>query len=271
MQHGDQQVNENDDDADDVVQLQPPQTAAAMTQPFFLALEIGDLPKITLLLNSGESINAPAPGGLTPVMMAIINKRLPVAKLLLERGADLHISTEYGSTLLHCAAFGGQVKDLEWVLSNTSIRVNSTNKNGSTPLMKAIEQQSFEAAKLLVERGGNLFISDDDGQRAVDYEPLGPQVLQHAKDLLWDSVKPLIILSKACSSVEEEEVLPFDPTTAIPSSLLKVFSISGLIRDYMAPYIMRKGLITCDRGEDEEPDDVKKRVEASFARCRAGK
>jgi hypothetical protein len=85
--------------------------------------------------------------------------------------------------------------------------------------------------------------------------PLGPQVLQHAKDLIWESVKPLFLLSKACS------------TTTISSSLIRVFSIEDL---EIAPYIMRKGLIIRDPeknvdDEEPEPDDVKLRVEAALA------
>jgi hypothetical protein len=51
--------------------------------------------------------------------------------------------------------------------------------------------------------------------------------------------------------------------------LIKVFSISGIVRDYIAPYIMRKGLIIRDPEEDvdEEPeaDEVKLRIEAALA------
>jgi hypothetical protein len=86
--------------------------------------------------------------------------------------------------------------------------------------------------------------------------PFSPQVLQHAKDLIWVSVKPLLLLSKICS-------------TSTPStSLIKVFSISGLVRDYIAPYIMRKDVIIRDPEEDvdEEPeaDGVKLRIEAAL-------
>jgi hypothetical protein len=85
----------------------------------------------------------------------------------------------------------------------------------------------------------------------------GPQLLQHAKDLIWESVKPLLLLSSACS-------------TSTPStSLIKVFSISGIVRDYIDPYIMRKGLIIRDPEEDvdeePEPDEMKLRIEAALA------
>jgi hypothetical protein len=101
----------------------------------------------------------------------------------------------------------------------------------------------LDAGKLLVEKGANLFKKNNIGISAMD-EPSGSQVLQHAKDLIWESVKPLLLLSSACS------------TSTQSTSLIKVFSISGIVRDYIAPYIMRKGLIIRDPEEDvdEEPE-----------------
>jgi hypothetical protein len=142
------------------------------------------------------------------------------------------------------------------VLANTSIDVNSTTNIGNTPIWFASTNDHLDAAKLLVESGANLFLKNSKGESAMIYE-LGPQVLQHAKDLIWVSVKPLLLLSSACSTST--------PSTA----LIKVFSISGLIRDYIAPYVMRKNLIIRDPEEDvdeePEPDDVKLRIEAGLA------
>jgi hypothetical protein len=116
----------------------------------------------------------------------------------------------------------------------------------------------LDGGKLLVEKGANLFKKNDDGKSAMD-QALGPQVLQHAKDLIWESVKPLLLLSKSCST-----------STTPTTSLIKVFSISGLVRDYIAPYIIRKDLIIRDPeeeddGEDPEADEVRLRIEAGLA------
>jgi hypothetical protein len=151
------------------------------------------------------------------------------------------------------------------VLANTTIDVNSTCNTGSTPIRWALSPQAnrLDKGKLLVEKGANLFKKNDDGESAMDL-PLGPQFLQHAKDLVWESVKPLLLLSKACST----NALPFNPSTAIPLPLITVFSIEGIVRDYIAPYIKRKDVITRDPSiprPTKEPDDVKKRIEAGLA------
>jgi ankyrin repeat protein len=230
------------------------------------ACQGGDVETIGSLLDAGKSVNSVDDHGWTPIMVALINGQLHVAIMLAGRGADLSRVSNSGLNVLRCAAIDGNIDCIEWVLANTSIDVNSTtNIGGWTPIINAVNHGHLDAGKLLVEKGANLFMKNNDGESAidsrVDNEPdgdqLGPQVLQHAKDLIWESVKPLLLLSSACS-------------TSIPSSsLIKVFSISGLVRDYIAPYIMRKGLIIRDPEEDvdeePEPDEVKLRIEAALA------
>jgi hypothetical protein len=58
----------------------------------------------------------------------------------------------------------------------------------------------MEVAFLLVENCANIFKKDDDGIRAIDCGTIGPQVLQHAKDLRWASVRPVPLLCKAFST-----------------------------------------------------------------------
>jgi hypothetical protein len=83
------------------------------------------------------------------------------------------------------------------VFANTTIDVNSTDDNGFTPIQWAIESNELDA-KHLVGKGANLFIKNDDGYSAIDHD-LGPQLLQHAKDIRFASVKQFLFLSKACA------------------------------------------------------------------------
>jgi hypothetical protein len=141
------------------------------------------------------------------------------------------------------------------VLAKTSIDVNTPNSRGDSAIWFALKHNRLDGGKLLVERGANLFLENDRGECAMDDE-LGPQFLQHAKDLIWESVKSLLLLSSACS------------TSASSTSLIKVFSISGLVRDYIAPYLMRKDIIIRDPAiprPPKQPDDVKRRIETGLA------
>jgi hypothetical protein len=220
------------------------------------ACEKGDMEKIISVLDAGKDVNCINSAGITPVMVALNGGQLLAAIMLVGRGADLSSVDDVDSTVLHFAALSGHSECIEWVLANTKIDVNSQTYEAFTPIMGALYNNRLDAGKLLVEKGANLFIKNEDGGSAMD-QPLGPQALQHAKDLIWESVKPLLLFSSACS------------TSALSTSLIQVFSISGLVRDYIAPYLMRKGLIIRDPSEDvdeePEPDEVKLRIEAALA------
>jgi hypothetical protein len=108
-------------------------------------------------------------------------------------------------------------------------------------------------AKYLVEKGANLFMENNNGQRPIDH-PWGPHVLQHAKDLRYASVKDILILSKLCSS---------SSNIHIPQAIFSVFANSDLTR-HIATFFLRTEIIVRDPSiddEDQEPDDVKIRVE----------
>jgi hypothetical protein len=198
---------------------------------------------------------------MTPIMVALRDGRFNAAIMLTGRGADLLRVGDGGWNVLHHASGGGDCECINLVLANTSIAINSTTNNGYNPIWFALLNERLNAGKLLIEKGANLFIKSDNGECALN-KPLGPQVLQHAKDLIWVSVKPLLLLSKACSLAADDS-----HSTTLPS-VVKVFVISGIVRDYIAPYVMRKDIIIRDPSiprPPKQPDDVKMRIEAGLA------
>jgi hypothetical protein len=208
-----------------------------MDDPMFDACRDGRVDEVRRLLDAGEDVNGVYISGLTHVMMALDWGQLVVVRLLHARGADLSRVDRDGCNVLHHAAGRSNVDCIEWVLAITTIDVNSTDNYGLAPIMVTIYNHLM-AFKLLIERGANLFMKNKNGRRAID-RPLGPQVLQHAKPLLWESVKPLLLLTKAIAIAADDDS---NPSPVLPS-VIKVFGISGIVRDYIAPYLMRKGLI----------------------------
>jgi hypothetical protein len=233
-----------------------------MENALWTSCQAGDVETVSSLLDAGKDVNSVSIySGMTLTMWALHYGHLNVAIMLAGRGADLSRVCNSGRNVLHCAAWGGNRECIELVLANTSIDVNSTNNIGATLIWYALIHVNLDAAKLLVEKGANLFKEDDNGRIAMD-RSLGPQVLQHAKDLIWVSVKPLLLLSKACSLAADDS-----HSTTLPS-VVKVFVISGIVRDYIAPYVMRKDIIIRDPSiprPPKQPDDVKMRIEAGLA------
>jgi hypothetical protein len=145
----------------------------------------------------------------------------------------------------------------------------------------------LDTSKLLIEEGANLFMKKD-GVRAIDIQVynrpsivLGPQVLQHALDLHWSSVKHLLLLSKSYSFADRhnfqismnDDVETFLSRSRSARLAASVFAITGLVR-HIAEYLIRTKLIVRDPAtkkkdqEEKEPDDVKRRTEATLAAAR---
>jgi hypothetical protein len=183
------------------LQQQGVQQAAGplMSQAMEWACREGRTADIRRFLNEGEGVDWADSSGMTGLAFTLWYGRVESARFLLSRGADLSRVSNGGSNMLHYAACGGDRDCIELVRANSTIDVNSTNTAGDTPLMISMYTNHLDASNQLVEHGANLFKKDNDGERAIDLGTLGPQVLQHAKDLRWASVLPLALLFKACA------------------------------------------------------------------------
>src|SRR5262245_28997790 len=58
---------------------------------------------VEALIGAGADVNVPTPEGVTPLMAALDNDHNDVAKLLLDRGANPHVSDWWGRTALYIA------------------------------------------------------------------------------------------------------------------------------------------------------------------------
>jgi ankyrin repeat protein len=252
------------DDDDDVYEEEDGNgdDSLVMNNALGMACRGGDEELIVSLLGAGKNVNCSYGNGWTPVMLAIYWGHLNTVIMLVGRGADLSRVDSGGSTMLHFASIGVNCECINWVLANTNIDINSANNALDTPINWALRYHHLATAMLLVEKGANLFKVNDEGKSGLDYD-LGPLVLQHAKDLLWVSVKPLLLLSHSYSI----NALPSNPSISTPPSLIKVFGISGIVR-LIASFLRRNDIITHDpddADEEQELDDVKLRVEAKLA------
>jgi hypothetical protein len=170
-------------------------------------------------------------------------------------------------------------------LSNTTIDVNSTEIIGRTPIKITLMKNMLDAGMLLVEKGANLFMKNKDGERSIDVHDvnhpeivLGPQVLQHALDLSWSSVKHLLLISNFHETADIASSLSSSSSTAFKAQhrshlAASVFTIQGLVR-HIAEYLIRTEIIVREPRDDDdddadddeqEPDDVKRRIEAALA------
>lgn len=131
--------------------------------PLHDAAAQGDLEAVEVLLQTGESADAPGPNVETPLMAAALNDRPGIAAILLAAGADVMARNKGGLTPLHAAAYGGSVEVAALLLDNGAVLEDRENVSGATPLMLAAEQGQLAVAELLIERGADIGQPDRDG------------------------------------------------------------------------------------------------------------
>ena len=103
--------------------------------------------------------------GETPLMLAALNNKLPLAKLLILRGADVN---QAGWTPLHYAATKGHIEMMRLMIDNSAY-LDAESPNGTTPLMMAAHYGTPMAVKLLLEEGADPRIKNKLGLSAWDF------------------------------------------------------------------------------------------------------
>lgn len=135
-----------------------------------IAAEYGDAATIRTLMDYGADGDAAA-GGDAPVILAVRSGSPEAVRTLLEAGFDTKCGPE-GSAIL--AAIEGQADkpsiEIVRTLTQVGAEVNvSTKETGLTPLMWAVQSDSSELVKLLIEAGADAVAKDRNGRTALDY------------------------------------------------------------------------------------------------------
>lgn len=102
--------------------------------------------------------------GETPLMLAAISNQLELAKVLIERGADVN---KPGWTPLHYASTRGHRQMMRLLLDNDAY-IDAETDNGTTPLMMAAYYASPLAVKLLLEEGTDPTLVNSANVSALD-------------------------------------------------------------------------------------------------------
>jgi ankyrin repeat protein len=121
----------------------------------------GSVELVQLLIDAKMDVNAQNNAGGTPLMWV---KKGLVARLVIERGADLANKDDDGDTALHLACAKGAVEVVQ-ILVDAKGDLNAQDNKGRTPLMDSVE--ILEVAKLLIENGADLEVKDNKGNTAL--------------------------------------------------------------------------------------------------------
>jgi ankyrin repeat protein len=143
-----------------------PVCLADINDDLFQAIKNKDIQKAKRLLSEGADANAKKKGILgdnTPLASAIFNGAPEIAKLLIEKGANVNLKDSMtGDTPLTDAAMQGYTEVVKLLLEKGA-DVHVKNVAGYTALMLAAIGGRNEIMKSLIEKGSNVNDKADDG------------------------------------------------------------------------------------------------------------
>uniref|UniRef100_A0A4W6ER57 Euchromatic histone-lysine N-methyltransferase 2 n=1 Tax=Lates calcarifer TaxID=8187 RepID=A0A4W6ER57_LATCA len=123
------------------------------------AAQRGLLEVCYMLVQAGAQVDAQDKDLRTPLLEAIINNHIEVARYLIQNGACVY-HVEDGYTGLHHAAKLGNLEIVNMLLETGQVDVNAQDSGGWTPIIWAAEHKHVDVIKALLNRGADVTIND---------------------------------------------------------------------------------------------------------------
>ncbi len=159
--------------------------------PLFIAIRNKSIDMATMLVNHGAYINIDH--GSTPLMYAIDMNSFEIVKLLVNRGADVNY-IHLGASPLTWALYLKRPNTIAELLIEHGADVNYFSSNRITPLMIVCTNGNEKLIHLLLSRGADPNIRNNDGKTAFDllkekhphiYEKIQKDKFLVANEELW--------------------------------------------------------------------------------------
>ena len=164
------------------------------------------------LKRSGLNMDAKDERGQTPLHL-VMEQGIEIIKKLIDAGAKSNVKDKLGNTALHALAttFSLERKDYELIVRSLIRKgwdINSQNKKGETPVMKAIQHGVFESGRIFLEvLGVDLTIQDKEGRTAYMHALKGgnPEIIRFLErmDRRSDYIKVTELINSKLVSIEE--------------------------------------------------------------------
>ncbi|XP_061386731.1 fibronectin type 3 and ankyrin repeat domains 1 protein-like, partial [Musca vetustissima] len=169
--------------------------------PLANAIAFGDMCVVDALLSAGASVHVGNPNNnRTPLHQAFYYGRVAVARMLLNKKADMEARDMYGLTPCHLAVDANQGEILKFALENGA-NVESKDACGWTLLMRAVVMDSdLTILKLIIQFGADMDNRDMRNLTCTDLARLYNN--KQAEDYF---VKLLKLRELKCAKVQKDE------------------------------------------------------------------
>jgi outer membrane protein assembly factor BamB/ankyrin repeat protein len=126
----------------------------------------GDIACVNLFLAAGMSLEVQDERGTNALMRALYGRHIDVARVLIDKGADVNARRKDGATVLWAAAHAGRLDFVELLLAKGA-NPDIQDSSGGTALMRAAYRGDATMAKALLEKGANPNLRTKRGSTAL--------------------------------------------------------------------------------------------------------
>lgn len=141
----------------------------ALNDELLVASRTGNAPKAAELLANGASVDARDPRSLeTPLINAAYGGFIEIAKVLIERGADVNARDKWLNTPLHVAAIW-DIPGVVTLLLDSGANPELRNGRHNTPLESAMDHNQKSSVKAIISGGGDPFTAFNSTEDLIKY------------------------------------------------------------------------------------------------------
>ncbi|XP_071086322.1 ankyrin-3-like, partial [Haliotis cracherodii] len=132
------------------------------------ACRVGDEETVRrVIAQSKLDINSRSKNSETPVMIAAKAGYVKLVVFLMKKRADMSLANKCGENILHQACRGGDIETVREVLAQDKLDINSSSKNGETPVMMAARAGYVELVDFLVKKGADMSLVNSGGDNIL--------------------------------------------------------------------------------------------------------
>jgi ankyrin repeat protein len=126
---------------------------------------------IEFLIKSGAELNPKTDNWMEmPLLAATFSEIAPdIMELFVKYGVDINMQHQGHGSVLHLAAWNGRHNLVKFLVKQPTIKVDVTDTDGETPLMKAAFWGYAKVIKILAKHGADVTKKDNANRTALDY------------------------------------------------------------------------------------------------------
>ncbi len=177
--------------------------------PLFVAIQEKNESIIKLLIDRGANVNLGNFHGDTALSLSVKQGNLSLMNLLIEKGADIQHVNELGNTLLMevCGSSIANRKDQKKMISifiQSGIQINAKNIYGNSALSYALNIKNSHLIKTLLKLGGDVNISDSNGNTLI-HKTVLLALFQRFKNKELDEILDILLGSGANPNLKNND------------------------------------------------------------------